>query len=106
VLSNPVEGREAEFNDWYTNIHLRDLLRVPGIVRAQRLKASKTQLSSEPQPWQYMAIYDCDAPSVQHIVDGISARAGTSEMTPSSAIANTRCVCFFEPITDVLQAAA
>jgi hypothetical protein len=34
VLTNPVEGKEDTYNDWYTNVHLGDVLKVPGIVAA------------------------------------------------------------------------
>ncbi|WP_167480822.1 hypothetical protein [Mesorhizobium waimense] len=36
VLNNPVEGREAEFNAWYDDRHVHDILRLPGLVSAQR----------------------------------------------------------------------
>ena len=35
TLSNPTAGREAEYNDWYQNVHLKDLgLHEPVIYRA------------------------------------------------------------------------
>ena len=30
------QEREAEYNDWYNNIHLPDVLETPGVVRATR----------------------------------------------------------------------
>ena len=40
VLSGPVAPeREDTYNDWYTNVHLPDVLAVPGYVRAARYKA-------------------------------------------------------------------
>ena len=36
VLSNAVEGKEDEFNDWYSNVHLHDGVKVPGFVAAVR----------------------------------------------------------------------
>ena len=38
VLTNPVDGREDEYNDWYTNVHLDDVLKIPGVVGAQRFR--------------------------------------------------------------------
>jgi len=35
VQANAVNGREQEFNDWYTNRHLLDVMALPGIVAAQ-----------------------------------------------------------------------
>jgi len=103
VLSNAVEGREDEFNDWYTNTHLADVVRVPGIVSAQRFHCTAVQRDAGKQPWQYMAIYDCDADNVQQVIDNIGARAGTPEMPISSAMAETHYACFFEAITGVIR---
>jgi hypothetical protein len=38
VLSNPVPGLEQEFNDWYTNTHMGDLVQLPGWMGAQRFR--------------------------------------------------------------------
>lgn len=32
VLSKPVEEREAEFDDWYENTHIREVLETKGWV--------------------------------------------------------------------------
>src|SRR5258708_6202832 len=39
VFTNPVDGME-EYNRWYDEKHVSDLLKVPGIVRAYRLNAA------------------------------------------------------------------
>lgn len=104
VLSNPVEGREDEYNDWYTGTHLADVLRVPGIVGAQRLRCTEVQRDIGPKPWKYMAIYECNADNVQQVIDGLRARSGTPEMPISSALAESRYVYFFEPITEMMSA--
>jgi len=101
VLTNAAEGREGEFNDWYTREHLPDVLRVPGIVAAQRLRRTDTQRDAGPYPWKYLAIYECETDDVQQVIDGLKARSGTSEMPISSALAESRYVCFFEPIVEL-----
>ncbi len=48
TFSNPVDDdREEEFNDWYTNVHLDDTLKVKGIVSAQLFKLSDIKLMGE-----------------------------------------------------------
>ena len=44
VMTEAVEGREDEFNDWYTNIHCHDTMRLKGSVAVQRWKLSRHQL--------------------------------------------------------------
>lgn len=38
VFANPIPGREVEFNDWYTNTHMGDLVQLPGWMGAQRFR--------------------------------------------------------------------
>jgi hypothetical protein len=38
VFANPVPGREVEFNEWYTNTHMGDLVQLPGWMGAQRFR--------------------------------------------------------------------
>ena len=38
VFANPLPGHEAEFNDWYLNQHLGDLMQLDGWVGAQRFR--------------------------------------------------------------------
>jgi hypothetical protein len=42
VFANPIPGKEAEFNDWYTNTHMGDLVQLPGWVGAQRFRIVTT----------------------------------------------------------------
>jgi hypothetical protein len=60
VLTNAVEGRDADFNDWYTNIHARDTMRMRGALAQQRFSFSDEQVQDfDGQfPAQYLALYD------------------------------------------------
>ena len=40
VFTNPVEGREDEFHDWYDNVHIPDVLDVDGITAVTRYEVS------------------------------------------------------------------
>ena len=106
VLTNPVEGREETFNDWYTNTHLKDVLAVPGIVSAQRFKLAGTQLAPAPHPWSYLALYDVETDSLDQTVSALRERVGTSAMVMSDALSPQILGCFYEPITDRLTSRA
>ena len=60
VLSKSRPGRDEDFNDWYTNIHLRDALRFRGAIAAQRFQRSVVQphALSPKFDWRYLAFYD------------------------------------------------
>lgn len=58
VATNCPQGKEAEFNDWYTNTHVPDILQLPGFVAATRY-----QILGEPRQGQgrFLAIYEVEA---------------------------------------------
>src|SRR5580658_9432003 len=64
VFANPIPGREAEFNDWYTNVHMGDLVQLPGWTGAQRFRIVTTV---QPPPSTggyrhgYLMIWDLEA---------------------------------------------
>lgn len=60
VLTNAVEGRDEDFNDWYSNIHARDTMRMPGGLAQQRFAFSADQVQDfgGDFPAKYLAIYD------------------------------------------------
>jgi hypothetical protein len=57
VFSNPLPGREAEFDDWYTHVHMRDVLRgCPGAIHVQRFRAAADQAVGSPR-YGFLAVY-------------------------------------------------
>ena len=60
VLTKSLPGREADLDDWYSNIHIRDALRFRGSIAAQRFRRSLDQVHALPPEfdWQYLALYD------------------------------------------------
>ena len=99
VMTNAVQGREDEYNTWYTEKHLPDVLRIPGIVGAQRFKLASTQRRDPPYPWQYAALYDIETESLQTTISALKARSGTKDMPLSDAMAEEKLSYIFEPIT-------
>src|SRR3954454_17671835 len=92
-------------NDWYTNVHLGDVLKVPGIVAAQRFKLSDVQRGEPPFPWHYLALYEIDTNDLNHTLAVLKERSGTSAMVISDALAPERLAWFFQPITPRVEAA-
>ena len=86
VMTNPVEGRDGEYNDWYTNTHLHDVLKIPGIIGAQRFRRSDTQRDSGPFPWGYLAIYECETDDSALDHPGTEGAGGTELMRMTDAL--------------------
>jgi hypothetical protein len=75
AFSNPLEGREDEFNAWYNERHLDDVLKVPGYISAQRFELSSTQMMPD-GPYRYLAIYEVGTDDLE------AAPAVLQSMTP------------------------
>ena len=50
-------AREEEFNDWYDNVHLPDMLEVEGLVKATRWMTAE---NAEGQQRRYLALYEVE----------------------------------------------
>lgn len=100
VLTNPVsEDAEATYNDWYTNQHLPDVLKIEGVCSAIRYKAREDQIGAVQPKFRYAAIYELDTDDVQYVADEIMRRAGTPEMPVDPAMSTDRWRYFYEPVT-------
>lgn len=99
VFSNPVAGQEQEYNRWYDEQHLGDVLKVPGFVAAQRFKLAQPDPDV---PAQYLAIYQFDCDDLQNTMTALQERAGTQDMPLSPALEVRGVKAFiYEAITDL-----
>ncbi|WP_281690048.1 DUF4286 family protein [Pseudonocardia thermophila] len=80
VRTNPAPGREGEFNQWYDNEHVPDILKLPGFTRASRYVVHSTS-DGQPPEFKYLTIYEIDGP-VDEALKAI-AQAG---LTPSDSM--------------------
>ena len=60
VFSNPTTpGQEDEYNRWYRDQHLPDVVSAPGFVHAQRFVLSDVQSTTKTQwPYKYLAMFE------------------------------------------------
>jgi hypothetical protein len=89
VNSNPAEGREQEYNEWYSNRHLADLLTLPGVVSARRFVLNDAQLADVPQLFKYLALYEIETDDLQDFIGQLLSRSGTESMPISTALSRT-----------------
>lgn len=99
ALTNALEGRDDEFNDWYTNVHLGDVLKLPGVVAAQRFRMSETQHPPGSFEHRYMAIYEIEIDDIRTTLAELKRVGGTAAMPMSPALDSERMVWIMEPIT-------
>lgn len=71
ALYNATEGRDAEFNEWYTGTHLPEVVALPGIVSAQRYELPEPLVGQ--LPYRYATLYTVEgsaAAATQRIYTG------------------------------------
>lgn len=84
VFTNPRPGRDDEYNDWYSNVHLKDLLSIPGVVGAQRFRRVISDPDGQPQ-YSYLAVYELDR-DFGEVAKELGERAGAGAMVISEAL--------------------
>jgi hypothetical protein len=96
VFSEPAEDQEEEYNDWYSNTHIHDLLKIPGLVRASRYVLSEGVVSSTgpnaspsaPSGQKYLALYEIEADDVSYVPDAIMELGRSGQMPLHPALSN------------------
>ncbi len=81
VLSRPITGRAADYNDWYSHIHIRDALRFGGSLSAQRFAPLAGTAEAEAQT--HLALYELSDAAA--FTQGHRDWAGTPAYRTSSA---------------------
>jgi len=61
VFTNPVPGREDEYNRWYNDVHLGEVLRTPAMIAARRYRLVDGVGSREEPQHRYLAIYELES---------------------------------------------
>jgi len=94
VHSRPLPGLEAEYNDWYQNVHLKDIVAIPGFVAAQRWRLAEAVSGQAPEP--YMAVYEIEAESAQQAKQALldAASAGRTPVAPVMDMDFTRAAIY------------
>jgi hypothetical protein len=57
VFGNARPGQQDEFNEWYGNVHLPEVLAMPGVVSAQRFDLLAPGFAQDfPAAHRYLAV--------------------------------------------------
>lgn len=107
VLTNAEADREEDFERWYNDVHVPDLLRVPGVVGVTRGKLAKVQTDPGPTgiavvpteqtrlKYSYLATYIIETDDLPSVLQTVADWAGTDKMVMSDALsADITTMCF------------
>lgn len=90
TFSNAVEGREDEFNKWYDEVHIAELLSVPGILAAQRFEQAPGVPGG---PARHLALYEIETENLEQTLGLMHQKEPL--LTVSPAIDRARIVTQF-----------
>lgn len=99
ALTNPLPGRDAEYNDWYETVAYPTYKSLPGLVPLGRFKAVNVPHMfpfEMDNPFQYLSMYYFETDDAVAFMETIKATfAQRPEYTFSDDIDQSK---FFEPI--------
>jgi hypothetical protein len=101
VFTEPTPGREDDFNRWYAQQHLPDVLALEGFGSAARyaVSAVKSRSGAEP-PARYLTVYELDGDPVEALAT-LSAAIAAGDIEMDSSIDTTRTRSFvFDALDD------
>jgi len=81
VKTNPLKGREGDFNRWYEQVHLDEVLKISGFKSAQRFKLTPEQMQLD-QNHTYLTLYEIDSDDVKGTLENLR-KATWLQMTDS-----------------------
>ncbi len=99
VQSNATTGADDEYNDWYNNTHLGEVLQINGFTAAQRFAAKGDPIAGS-SSHRYLAIYEMETDDPQAALDALGAavREGSIHMSDAIDTSGVSAV-LFEPIS-------
>ena len=86
VMSNPVEGKEDEFHDWYENTHLDEVLTSCGWQSAQRF--TLTAERGAKSGFSHLASYEAEGDSAEAVIDQLNATRAQRQQSDAIDMAN------------------
>jgi hypothetical protein len=85
--------RDAEFNDWYDNTHIPDVLQVPGIVAAERFVLHGSFIGDEPVN-RYLALYEMETDDPDATLRALDAAVPGMYLSDAWDDAPTRAITY------------
>jgi hypothetical protein len=100
VFSEPFEGQDQAFNDWYTGRHLADICALPGFTAAQRFKLHSVSMGATLN--RYLAIYDVETDDPDWVIENMFAHRDTEAMPIDPAFnLDATTVMLYEQLSEV-----
>ncbi|MET0251999.1 MAG: hypothetical protein ABW203_07460 [Novosphingobium sp.] len=81
MLSQAVDGRDEDYERWYDETHIPEMLQVPGFVAAQRFRIVKNVAGQTTYP--YCTIYEMDGDTPDAVLGAMFQAMQSGKVTMS-----------------------
>jgi hypothetical protein len=78
TFTNPVEGAEADFNKWYDEVHVWEMLALPGFVAAQRYELDPIVPR---KVGSYLAVFEIETDDIDGLMGRMNEAAKTMNVS-------------------------
>jgi hypothetical protein len=104
VFTNAVEGKDEDFNDWYQNTHLRQIVSIKSYVQAQRFRLHTNIVPGGPDLSRYMAIYDIETDDINASLRAMNDLAASGRMPLPDSMAQPIIGAVYEEFGEAVKA--
>ncbi|HZJ27665.1 MAG TPA: hypothetical protein VFF40_11755 [Acidimicrobiia bacterium] len=100
VYTAPAEGGEVEFNRWYDELHVPQLVALPGFKSGTRYKVSEQQVRPGDPPGPYLALYEVEGDDLHDVVGGIGRGFADGSITRTDSSSPSSSLTLFEQVSE------
>jgi len=79
VTASAKTGKDEKFRNWYKNIHIPELLQIPGFIKGTRYYSENPEVKTP-----YLTVYEIESSDIQVTMGKMQERS--KDMTRSEAI--------------------
>lgn len=89
IKSNAAPGRDADYEDWYNNIHLDEILRLPGFVSGRQFRV-RNENGVEHSAFSHVALFEIESEDVDATLGNLRSTFTSGAMTLTDALDVTK----------------
>lgn len=97
VQSNPVAGREDEYNDWYDKHHVREIIQTPTFVAGQRYKMAPLKIPDragyQKPRHAYMVVYEFETDDLEKTKSALWSPENVARIKQSTSFDSSDVNC-------------
>lgn len=97
ALTNPVAGREEDYNAWFEGTHIPEVLATPGFLAAQRYEVSEHQRIPDALPYRYVTVYDIETDDLESTLAQLGKTVQSGTKTDASD-PSRRAIWVYTPV--------